>query len=154
MHNIKLTLEIPPDSPLLNEILDLLRTYGPQIRPEIQPPDNGGITIKRVSELLRQLGIPAHVQGYGYIREAVLLIANDSSMMQAVIRKLYPAIAAANNTTVVRVERAIRHAIVITCERGCKETMDKIFGNKANGVRTRPTNSEFMAGIVEYLRLN
>ncbi|NPV91301.1 MAG: sporulation transcription factor Spo0A [Firmicutes bacterium] len=105
-----------------------------------------------VTEIIHQLGVPAHIKGYQYMRDAILLVVGDFNLLGAVTKELYPMIAAKNTTTSSRVERAIRHAIELAWDRGNVELMNKVFGYTINVEKGKPTNSEFIALIADKLR--
>lgn len=106
-----------------------------------------------VTQMIHEIGVPAHLCGYGYLRDAILFAAQDAEMMHSVTKVLYPAIARKYGTTALRVERAIRHAIELAWERGRKETIDALFGYTVDSAKGRPTNSEFIALLADRLRL-
>lgn len=106
-----------------------------------------------VTDVILHIGIPAHVKGYHYIRDAILFSVDDSEMINSVTKVLYPTIAKKYNTTSSRVERAIRHAIEIAWDRGDVDTLNSYFGYTINIGRGKPTNSEFIAMISDKLRL-
>jgi two-component system response regulator (stage 0 sporulation protein A) len=106
-----------------------------------------------VTAMMHQIGIPAHVKGYQYIRDAILMVVEDVSLLGAVTKKLYPAIAKKYDTAPSRVERGIRHAIELAWERGHTETLKRIFGYSMNIERQKPTNSEFVALLADKLRV-
>ncbi|NMA68237.1 MAG: sporulation transcription factor Spo0A [Desulfitobacterium sp.] len=117
---------------------------------------NAGTTINlgaEVTNMMHQIGIPAHVKGYQYIRDAILMVVEDVSFLGAVTKELYPAIAKKYNTAPSRVERGIRHAIELAWERGHIETLKRIFGYSLNIERQKPTNSEFVALLADKLRV-
>jgi two-component system response regulator (stage 0 sporulation protein A) len=105
-----------------------------------------------ISNIIHEIGIPAHIKGYQYLRDAITLVVEDMDLLSAVTKELYPAIAKINNATSSRVERAIRHAIEVAWNRGQTETAKNIFGIGDNIVE-KPTNSEFIAIIADKLRL-
>ncbi|WP_460001550.1 sporulation transcription factor Spo0A [Paradesulfitobacterium aromaticivorans] len=106
-----------------------------------------------VTSMMHQIGIPAHVKGYQYIRDAILMVVEDVSLLGAVTKELYPAIAKKYDTAPSRVERGIRHAIELAWERGHTETLKRIFGYSMNIERQKPTNSEFVALLADKLRV-
>ncbi len=106
-----------------------------------------------VTDMIHQLGVPAHIKGYHYLRTAIIASLNDSELLESVTKALYPAVAAAYNTTASRVERAIRHAIEIAWDRGDIETLNSYFGYTVDTGKGKPTNSEFIALITDKLRL-
>lgn len=107
----------------------------------------------RVTNIIHDVGVPAHIKGYQYIREAILLSVQNEEIINAVTKTLYPTLAKKFNTTPSRVERAIRHAIEVAWNRGQIEMHDKIFGYTVNSNKGKPTNSEFIAMIADKLRL-
>ena len=106
-----------------------------------------------ITNLIHEIGIPAHIKGYQYIRDAIGIVVADRDILCAVTKELYPTIAEKNNTTPSRVERAIRHAIEVAWNRGRIETIDAIFGYTVKHDKGKPTNSEFIAIIADKLRL-
>ena len=108
---------------------------------------------KDVTDMIHEIGVPAHIQGYQYLREAIQMSVNDMDMLGAITKSLYPTIAAKYQTTPSRVERAIRHAIEVAWNRGRMETLDELFGYTINTGKGKPTNSEFIALIADKIRL-
>lgn len=106
-----------------------------------------------VTEILHQIGVPAHIKGYQYLREAIILTINDMDIINAVTKVLYPEVAKKFNTTPSRVERAIRHAIEVAWDRGDIEVLQKFFGYTVSNIKGKPTNSEFIAMIADCLSL-
>ncbi len=106
-----------------------------------------------VTNMMHQIGIPAHVKGYQYIRDAILMVVEDVTLLGAVTKELYPMIAKKYDTAPSRVERGIRHAIELAWERGHTETLKRIFGYSLNIERQKPTNSEFIALLADKLRV-
>lgn len=106
-----------------------------------------------VTNIIHQMGVPAHVKGYQYLRDAILLVVNEVSLLGAITKELYPGIALKYQTTSSRVERAIRHAIELAWDRGNVEMMNKFFGYTINIERGKPTNSEFIAMVADKLRI-
>ena len=106
-----------------------------------------------VSEIMHQIGVPAHIKGYQYLREAIILSINNTEMMNSVTKVLYPTVAKTFNTTASRVERAIRHAIEVAWDRGDVDVLSAYFGYTIQNTRGKPTNSEFIAMISDKLRL-
>ena len=106
-----------------------------------------------VTEIIHEIGIPAHIKGYQYIREAIMLTVRDMDLINAVTKALYPMVAKRYNTTPSRVERAIRHAIEVAWDRGDIEVLQKYFGYTVSNVKGKPTNSEFVALIADRLQL-
>ncbi len=102
-----------------------------------------------VTDMIHEIGVPAHIKGYQYLREAIMMSVNDSEMMGSITKILYPTIAKKYQTTSSRVERAIRHAIEVAWNRGRMETLDDMFGYTINTGKGKPTNSEFIALIAD-----
>jgi two-component system response regulator (stage 0 sporulation protein A) len=106
-----------------------------------------------VTNIIHEMGVPAHIKGYHYLRDAILLVINEVNLLGAVTKELYPLIAEKFNTTPSRVERAIRHAIELAWDRGNVEMMTKFFGYTIDLERGKPTNSEFIAMVADKLRI-
>lgn len=106
-----------------------------------------------ITNLIHEIGVPAHIKGYKYLRDAIMLVVGNMDLLDAVTKELYPTIAAMNNSTSSRVERAIRHAIELAWNRGKIETLEAIFGYTVKTDKGKPTNSEFIAIIADKLRL-
>ncbi|MGB9847194.1 MAG: sporulation transcription factor Spo0A [Desulfotomaculales bacterium] len=106
-----------------------------------------------VTNIIHEMGVPAHIKGYHYLRDAILMVINEINLLGAVTKELYPMIAQKYNTTPSRVERAIRHAIELAWDRGNVEMMTKFFGYTINLERGKPTNSEFIAMVADKLRI-
>jgi len=106
-----------------------------------------------VSDIMHQIGVPAHIKGYQYLRYAIILTINDYTMMNSVTKELYPTVAKVFKTTPSRVERAIRHAIEVAWDRGDVDVLSSYFGYTIQNSRGKPTNSEFIAMISDKLRL-
>ena len=107
----------------------------------------------QVTKMIHQIGVPAHIKGYQYLRTAILLVMRDSDIINSVTKQLYPSIGKAFATTSSRVERAIRHAIEVAWDRGDYDTITEIFGYTIQSARGKPTNSEFIAMVADNLRL-
>ena len=106
-----------------------------------------------ITEIIHQIGVPAHIKGYNYLREAIMLSVKDSEVINSVTKLLYPTVAKNNKTTSSRVERAIRHAIEVAWDRGDVDVLNSYFGYTIQNDRGKPTNSEFIAMISDKLRL-
>ena len=106
-----------------------------------------------ITNIIHEIGVPAHIKGYMYLREAITMVVNDMELLSAVTKELYPSIAKKYNTTASRVERAIRHAIEVAWGRGQIEAINKLFGYTVHNDKGKPTNSEFIAIIADKLRL-
>ncbi len=107
-----------------------------------------------VTGVIHEIGVPAHIKGYQYLREAIIIAVNDMEVINAVTKVLYPAVAKRFGTTPSRVERAIRHAIEVAWDRGDLETLQKYFGYTVSNTKGKPTNSEFIAMIADRLMLS
>ena len=107
----------------------------------------------QVTKIIHQIGIPAHIKGYQYLRAAILMVIEDNDIINSVTKILYPSVAKKFQTTTSRVERAIRHAIEVAWDRGDVDTLNSYFGYTIQNSRGKPTNSEFIAMIADNLRL-
>ncbi len=119
------------------------------VRMEEQVPD----IETQVTKIIHQIGVPAHIKGYQYLRTAIMLTVQDSDIINSVTKVLYPSVAKKYSTTTSRVERAIRHAIEVAWDRGDVDTLNSYFGYTVQNSRGKPTNSEFIAMIADNLRL-
>lgn len=128
----------------------VLKAAGNTMRPQVVSQDSDELT---VTEILHQIGVPAHIKGYSYLRSAIIMTINDVEIINSVTKVLYPAVAKMYATTASRVERAIRHAIEVAWDRGDLEVLDSFFGYTVQNSRGKPTNSEFIAMIADNLRL-
>ncbi|MDD4493383.1 MAG: sporulation transcription factor Spo0A [Eubacteriales bacterium] len=146
---------------LLNRIMQLKDIKSsPVIRPESRKnsvPLRTTSTKKNleleVTALMHEIGVPAHIKGYQYLRNSIMMVVKDIDLINSVTKQLYPTIATQFNTTSSRVERAIRHAIEVAWGRGQVEAIDQLFGYTINNGKGKPTNSEFIAMIADKLRL-
>lgn len=125
-------------------------TEDDQIEPERKLSHN---LERDVTDMIHEIGVPAHIKGYQYLREAIMMSVEDPDMLGSITKVLYPTIAKKNQTTASRVERAIRHAIEVAWNRGRMETLDAMFGYTINTGKGKPTNSEFIALIADKIRL-
>lgn len=107
-----------------------------------------------ITDIMLDVGVPAHLKGYHYLRDVILLSGRDMEVVSSVTKLLYPTVAKRFKTTNQKVERAIRNAIEVSWERGNTETFEKMFGYSAQEGRTRPTNSEYIARIADMIRLD
>lgn len=139
-----LTQDIPSTAPTVQFSSDT---------PIVTATGNGLNLCVEVTTMMHQIGIPAHVKGYQYIRDAILMVVEDVSLLGAVTKELYPGIAKKFDTAPSRVERGIRHAIELAWERGHTDTLKRIFGYSMNIERQKPTNSEFIALLADKLRV-
>ena len=124
-------------------------SQGLSLSPAVREPSLEAV----VTEVIHEIGVPAHIKGYQYLREAIVITVGDMDAINAVTKVLYPAVAKKFNTTPSRVERAIRHAIEVAWDRGDLETLQKYFGYTVNSIKGKPTNSEFIAMIADSLTL-
>lgn len=129
----------------------VLKAAGGPAKPALYSQDSDELT---VTEILHQIGVPAHIKGYQFLRDAILLTTEDHEYINAVTKRLYPEIAKRNGTTASRVERAIRHAIEVAWDRGDVDTLNSYFGYTIHNLRGKPTNSEFIAMIADKIRLD
>lgn len=107
----------------------------------------------KVTDMIHEIGIPAHIKGYHYLRDAIIMAVEDMDVLNAVTKVLYPTVAKKHKTTSSRVERAIRHAIEVAWSRGKLDTLDELFGYTVSNGKGKPTNSEFIALIADTIRL-
>jgi len=121
--------------------------------PSVTTVGSGHNLIFEVTTMMHQIGIPAHVKGYQYIRDAIMMVVKDVSLLGAVTKELYPDIAKKYDSAPSRVERGIRHAIELAWERGQTDTLRQIFGYSMNVDRQKPTNSEFIALLSDKFRV-
>ena len=117
------------------------------------PPRRTSTLEMQVTEIIHQIGVPAHIKGYQYLRDAILMAIEDDTIINAVTKRLYPTVAKKHGTTSSRVERAIRHAIEVAWDRGDVDTLTAYFGYTIHNERGKPTNSEFIAMISDKFRL-
>ncbi|KHS57224.1 MULTISPECIES: sporulation transcription factor Spo0A [Terrisporobacter] len=114
---------------------------------------NTGNIETEITNIIHEIGVPAHIKGYLYLREAIKMVIDNVELLGAVTKELYPSIAKKYNTTPSRVERAIRHAIEVAWSRGKVDTINQLFGYTVHNTKGKPTNSEFIAMIADKLRL-
>ncbi len=129
-----------------------------EIKPQyVEIPVNGEKSQENlealVTNIIHEVGVPAHIKGYQYLREAIIMVVNDIDVINQITKSLYPKIAYKFGTTPSRVERAIRHAIEVAWGRGDQKTVENIFGYTISAAKGKPTNSEFIAMIADKLRL-
>ena len=138
---------------LLNRIKNLRRRSDRRIRENVRPSvvreEPGAYGTRNletdVTNIIHEIGVPAHIKGYQYLRDAIILAVNDIEMLNSITKVLYPTIAKKHQTTPSRVERAIRHAIEVAWSRGKMDTIDALFGYTVSTGKGKPTNSEFIA---------
>ena len=120
--------------------------------PAQRRPDKADIE-SMVTGIIHEIGVPAHIKGYQYLREAIIIAVNDMDVINAITKVLYPQVAKTFGTTPSRVERAIRHAIEVAWDRGDLDTLQRFFGYTVSNTKGKPTNSEFIALIADKLQL-
>lgn len=145
---------------VLNRIKHIKRTMGRKLHDtrKINAYESKNEYIERnlegdVTNIIHEIGIPAHIKGYQFLRDAIIMSVNDMDMLNSITKILYPTIAKKHQTTSSRVERAIRHAIEVAWSRGRIDTIDELFGYTINTGKGKPTNSEFIALIADKIRL-
>lgn len=116
-------------------------------------PTRGKNLDQNITSIIHEIGVPAHIKGYLYLREAITMVYNDVELLGSITKILYPAIAKKFNTTASRVERAIRHAIEVAWSRGNMDSIGQMFGYTVSNSKAKPTNSEFIAMVADKLRL-
>ncbi len=117
-------------------------------------PEESAASLKNlVTEVIHEIGVPAHIKGYQYLREAIIIAVEDMDVINAITKVLYPQVAKTFGTTPSRVERAIRHAIEVAWDRGDLDTLQRFFGYTVSNTKGKPTNSEFIALIADKLQL-
>ena len=141
----------PFDPEVMAQRLLQMREWSAARQTEEKPEANLEIII---SDIMHQIGVPAHIKGYQYLRYAIILSVESPEVMSSVTKALYPAVAKKFQTTSSRVERAIRHAIEVAWDRGDVDVLSSYFGYTIQSSRGKPTNSEFIAMIADKLRLN
>ncbi len=168
----QLSITSTKDNDKVYKILDDLLRTGKEFQIMITVPSAGKVakepvnTVKKapqpivtrdleqdVTDMIHEIGVPAHIRGYQYLREAIIMSVEDPVMISSITKILYPTIAKKFQTTPSRVERAIRHAIEVAWSRGKMETLDALFGYTVNTGKGKPTNSEFIALISDKIRL-
>ena len=107
----------------------------------------------QVTEIIHKIGVPPHIKGYQYLRDGIIMSVKDNQMLHSVTKILYPAIAKMHNTTSIRVERAIRNAILVAWNRGTMDMKEEVFGYIVNRDKRKPTNSEFMAVVTDKIKI-
>ena len=141
----------PCDVGLLLERVRQISSFKPE--PIFAPAHVDANLEALVTDMIHEIGVPAHIKGYQYLREAIMLAVDDMDIINSVTKVLYPTVAKEFNTTPSRVERAIRHAIEVAWDRGDIEVLQKFFGYTVSNIKGKPTNSEFIAMIADCLSL-
>ena len=143
-------------------VLNRIKHANHVIRHEMKQMSPGETTLSRqpevnletrVTDMIHEIGIPAHIKGYHYLRDAIIMAVEDMDVLNAITKVLYPTVAKMHQTTASRVERAIRHAIEVAWSRGKLDTLDDLFGYTVSNGKGKPTNSEFIALIADTIRL-
>ena len=141
----------PCDMSAIAERLEEIRG-GESLRINVRRPGKTNIETM-VTGIIHEIGVPAHIKGYQYLREAIIIAVNDMDVINAITKVLYPQVAKTFQTTPSRVERAIRHAIEVAWDRGDLDTLQRFFGYTVSNTKGKPTNSEFIALIADKLQL-
>ena len=141
----------PCDLSALVERMEEVRSIGTRQSTAVRST-NGGIEAM-VTNIIHEIGVPAHIKGYQYLREAIIIATQDMDVINAITKVLYPQVAKTFQTTPSRVERAIRHAIEVAWDRGDLDTLQRFFGYTVSNTKGKPTNSEFIALIADKLQL-
>lgn len=147
-----------------NTVLSRIRQIGRDSHTKFIPQPKGAVFENKemymeknletdVTNIIHEIGVPAHIKGYQYLRDAIMMSVNDGEMLNSITKLLYPSIAKQHKTTPSRVERAIRHAIEVAWSRGKMDTIDELFGYTVSNGKGKPTNSEFVALIADKIRL-
>ncbi len=142
----------PCEASALVERLEEIRG-GESLRLPVQRRMDKGSIEAMVTGIIHEIGVPAHIKGYQYLREAIIIAVNDMDVINAITKVLYPQVAKTFGTTPSRVERAIRHAIEVAWDRGDLDTLQRFFGYTVSNTKGKPTNSEFIALIADKLQL-
>lgn len=131
---------------------EIKELHNPELK-AIKEQKNANDMEKMVTDVIHEIGIPAHIKGYQYLRHAIIMVVKDLDIINSITKELYPTVAKDFNTTASRVERAIRHAIEVAWDRGDTEVLNSFFGYTIANTKGKPTNSEFIAMIADKLRL-
>ena len=142
----------PCDMSALVDRLEEIRGTNTLRLPQVRRNDKTSIE-NLVTGIIHEIGVPAHIKGYQYLREAIIIAVNDMDVINAITKVLYPQVAKTFQTTPSRVERAIRHAIEVAWDRGDLDTLQRFFGYTVSNTKGKPTNSEFIALIADKLQL-
>ena len=142
----------PCDMTAVAERLEEIRGGQSSVRSQSRPSGKNSIEAM-VTSIIHEIGVPAHIKGYQYLREAIIIAVNDMDVINAITKVLYPQVAKTFQTTPSRVERAIRHAIEVAWDRGDLDTLQRFFGYTVSNTKGKPTNSEFIALIADKLSL-
>lgn len=135
----------------INQSAVIRSDYAMDLKPHHPSPQKN--LEMEVTSIMHEIGVPAHIKGYQYLRDAIMMVVKDLDIINSITKQLYPSIARDYNTTPSRVERAIRHAIEVAWSRGQVDAIDSLFGYTVNLGKGKPTNSEFIAMVADKLRL-
>lgn len=149
-------LDLPYDDRKVREVIDdVMRAKRNDNYQNMVEPENDSTVLEAVvTDIIHEIGVPAHIKGYQYLRSAILMAVQDMDILNSITKQLYPSIAEEYGTTSSRVERAIRHAIEVAWGRGSMDTINDLFGYTINAGKGKPTNSEFIALIADKIRLD
>ncbi|NBH84599.1 sporulation transcription factor Spo0A [bacterium C-53] len=153
--NMELYFMVKPYDPeqMRNRLKNLKTSEQPLIAVKEMSTEKKGDLESDVTNIIHEIGVPAHIKGYQYLRDAIMMSVDDMEMLNSITKVLYPTIAKKYQTTPSRVERAIRHAIEVAWSRGKMDTIDALFGYTINMGKGKPTNSEFIALIADKIRI-
>ena len=136
------------------KVAQLVRTMGEAL-PDVPEQQDGGVQKNlhnTVTAIMRELGVPPHIKGYSYLREAIIMAVREPKVLESITKVMYLEVAKTFGTTPSRTERAIRHAIEVTWDRGDVDVFEKYFGHTVSPMKGKPTNSEFIATLVDLIR--
>ena len=145
--------EVLAENPTIRELLEQIAAAEEVAETARESKQNTDSIESVVSEIMKEIGVPAHIKGHQYIRCSIIMVIEQPDLMHSVTKALYPEIAKKFNTTSSRVERAIRHAIEVAWDRGDVDVLAKYFGYTIDNSRGKPTNSEFIAMLADTLHL-
>ena len=149
-------LDLPYDDRKVREVIDdvMKAKRNDNYQNMVEPENDSTVLEAVVTDIIHEIGVPAHIKGYQYLRSAILMPVQDMDILNSITKQLYPSIAEKYGTTSSRVERAIRHAIEVAWGRGSMDTINDLFGYTINAGKGKPTNSEFIALIADKIRLD
>lgn len=149
-------LDLPYDDRKVREVIDdvMKAKWNDNYQNMVEPENDSTVLEAVVTDIIHEIGVPAHIKGYQYLRSAILMAVQDMDILNSITKQLYPSIAEEYGTTSSRVERAIRHAIEVAWGRGSMDTINDLFGYTINAGKGKPTNSEFIALIADKIRLD
>ena len=149
-------LDLPYDDRKVREVIDdIMKAKRNDNYQNMVESENDSTMLEAVvTDIIHEIGVPAHIKGYQYLRSAILMAVQDMDILNSITKQLYPSIAEEYGTTSSRVERAIRHAIEVAWGRGSMDTINDLFGYTINAGKGKPTNSEFIALIADKIRLD